>query len=243
MPTHATDRVLDWRSGHDPRSEEYRYSAVRPVTTVEPRPRIWKHGQILDQGTEGACVGFGWTAELLASPNPYQEASPGESQKFAQKLYQRARAFDRSNGNHWPDGASVTGGAKSTQDLGYIGEYRWAMTMGELRAAVITEGPVVVGIPWYDGMYDTRPSGLVKVSGRKVGGHCITLIGYHPGARLPGEDWNKRFELYKWVNSWGEEYGIDGAGAIRAEDLAYLLRQQGEACVPMRRRAIGKLEA
>jgi hypothetical protein len=144
-------------------------------------------------------------------------------------------------GWRYPDGASVLGGAKAVQALGLIGEYRWAFSMYEVMAAIVNEGPVVIGIPWLEGMYQTRPSGLVEVTGRQVGGHCITLIGYHPNMRITGEDASKRYEVFRWVNSWGTSYGKNGTGLIKVEDLARLLPNVGEACVPMQRRRIARL--
>jgi hypothetical protein len=193
-------------------------------------------GAVLDQGREGACVGFGWTGELLASPRPHVVA-PEKGNEYARDYYYRCKEVDEWEGVDY-EGTSVLAGAKVAKELGYIQEYRWALGIDDLRAAVIQKGPAVIGIPWYEGMYNTRPSGLVEVSGDMVGGHCILITGYHPSMRIPGEDWHARFEVFRWRNSWGFDYGKAGNGLIRMEDLRDLLGGMGEACIPVGRKLV-----
>lgn len=224
-----TNRTLDWRSHHDERSRNYGLT----TTGLAPVKKYWSEGAILDQGQEGACVGFGWTAELLASPYPNGSLAV-VADEFAKRLYHRAQQLDDQPGENY-EGTSVLAGAKAVKELGYINSYRWCFSIEDVRDAVIGSGPVVLGIPWYDSMYETRPSGLVEIGGRLVGGHCITLTGYNPKARLAGEGFFKRFEVFRWRNSWGKVYGVNGDGYITIEDLETLLKDQGEACVPMGR--------
>jgi hypothetical protein len=221
--------TLDWVSNHDERSRNY--SIAEKVGTVEPKKKYWTSGVVLDQGREGACVGFGWTGELLASPMPFR-TDDTQANEFALSVYRRAQQLDQWAGENY-SGTSVLAGAKVMKEKGYISGYRWAFNMDDLRSAVISEGPVVIGVPWKDGMYETRPSGLVDISGEPIGGHCLFLTGYNPRARLKGEKAN--LEVYRWRNSWGLGYGVNGNGFIKAEDLATLLKATGEACVPQGR--------
>ena len=117
------------------------------------------------------------------------------------------------------------------QKSGFIGEYRWCFGVDDVRDAVISEGPVVIGIPWFDGMYSTLSNGLVKLSGKTTGGHAILITGYHPKKRFG----NQSHEVFRWRNSWGNDYGINGSGWVKAKDLEKLLSKNGEACVPMQR--------
>ncbi len=239
------DRVLDWVSGHDPRSKNYTFFETMQTQTLKPiQPKFWTPGIVLDQGREGACVAYGWTGELLAAPYRYTEKVLGEATKFAQSLYQKCRAHDRALGWNWPEGASVLGGARTVRDMGYMGEFRWCMSMEELIAAVINEGPAVAGTKWLPSMGRPRPSGLIEIDDwdtRTNNGHCYDIIGYHPAMRIRGEAWNKRFHVAKIRNSWGPGYGINGCAYIKVEDLARLLKGQGEACVPMGRKPVTKL--
>jgi C1A family cysteine protease len=204
------------------------------VTAVEPKKKYWSPGTVLDQGSEGACVGFGWTTELISSPKPFSVTAE-RGNEYALDVYHRAQELDDWPGNNY-SGTSVIAGAKVVQERGYIPEYRWAFGVEQVRDAVIAEGPVVLGINWYDGMYDTTEGGLVEVSGKIVGGHCIVLTGYNPRAKIPGV--KGYIEGFRWKNSWGLSYGVNGLGFIRIEDLDRLLHEDGEACVPMQRQKV-----
>ena len=206
MPTH---RTFDWRSRHDPRSRNY---AIRDKLDVQVTSRFWTPGQVLDQGSEGACVGFGWSGELACEP-----VKITVSNASAFELYEEAKTLDRWPGEDY-SGSSVLAGAKALMRRGQLVEYRWAFGIEDVRDAILGHGPVVLGIPWYEGMYDA-PNGRVAVSGIKVGGHCILATGYDMG-------W------FRLRNSWGPSWGIGGDADIREHDLAYLLNDDGEACVP-----------
>jgi hypothetical protein len=61
-----------------------------------------------------------------------------------------------------------------------------------------------------------------------VGGHAILAIGYNPSSQaFDGK------ETIILQNSWGKSWGIDGIAEIVVEDLDRLLREGGEACVPL----------
>lgn len=226
----ATIRTLDWRSNHDERSRAF---GVRSITTDSPGvPIYWNPGPVLDQKAEGACVGFGWSAEASASPKRVRNVDNA----YARQVYEDARAFDRAMGYVWPEGASVLAGAKVMKKRGLIDSYYWAFGIDELRNALCL-GPVVIGINWPETAYEPRPSGMLDTSGRIVGGHCILVTGYHPKRRFAREGWFRRFECYRLRNSWGEEWGRGGDAWIKAEDLASLLADNGESCVPVGRKA------
>lgn len=210
---------LDRIPHFDERSRDY---PIKPLLAAR-RPKVdvtWKMPAMmpLDQGQEGACVGFGWSAELAIAPIMY-----GVSDSFARKLYNSARAEDRAMGNRWDEGASVLAGAKACKRLGVINEYRWAFGVEQVLDALVQRGPVVLGVEWTEGMYDTDISGLVDLSGDVVGGHCITLFGYRKS--FVGH------ECVTWINSWGAGYGIGGVGYLRVTDLEQLLGRDGEACI------------
>lgn len=203
-----------------PQNREF---AVRPLLTARaPRyNRVWSYPGILplDQGEEGACVGFGWCAELAVAPIMYRV-----NNAYARQFYSAARNEDRVMGNQWPEGASVLAGAKVAKRAGMISEYRWAFGLDDVLDTLVQRGPVVLGLNWYEGMYATDANGVVSVSGEHVGGHCITAIGYlkdHPYAG----------ECVVWLNSWGPTYGIGGVGYVPIAAMRRLLAESGEACI------------
>jgi hypothetical protein len=224
------ERKLDWKSEHDERSLEYNVEDILR-TTVKPVRKMWDEGIVLDQGSEGACVGFGWMAEFLATPEaPNPQPLRTIAQRYANNVYQTAKKVDEFPGENY-EGTSVLAGAKVMKARGFMKSYRWAFNMDAIRAAIIQEGPVVIGIPWRDGMYQTDANGVVKVTGKLVGGHCLTLTGYDPAMKIG----SRTYEVYRWRNSWGTSYGAEGSGYIKATDLAKLLKGVGEACVPIGR--------
>jgi len=225
-----TDRVLDWRPVYDKRSRSYPIRSMLPEIQ-EKTFTLWKTGEILDQGSEGACVGFGWTAEALAGPvqvnlSRIEGSAPKLPNNFARYVYREAQKIDEWPGESY-DGTSVLAGAKVLARLGILHEYRWAFSVNDIIGTVMSHGPVVLGINWYQGMY-SAPDGKLEIYGNHVGGHCIIVVGYNPNS----EKFNNK-ETVILQNSWGETWGVSGLAEMKVEDLARLVREGGEACVPV----------
>lgn len=225
----TADRSFDWVSRHDPRSRNFGIAALH--VAVEPRARHWVPGSVIDQRAEGACIGFGCALDCSSSPVRIK----GVTDEFARTLYAEARAIDRVEHHHdWPEGASVLAGAKALRSRRFIEGFRWAFSVEQLRDAIIAEGPAILGVNWYESMYETEPGGLVRVDGNKVGGHCIAVHGYSPRATVKGLRGPR--EVFRWQNSWGLGYGVGGRGVVLIEDMERLLAEDGEACIPTGRR-------
>lgn len=213
--------VLDRIPFFDPRSRQYPVRSVMQAPRRR-RKRLWTpRPDPLDQGREGACVGFAWSTELATTPRPHTVTNAS-----ALALYDEARTQDKAMGNDWPQGASVLGGAKACAADGTIRRYYWAFGVQDVVDALVVKGPVVLGINWYQAMYETDANGLVRVDGPLVGGHAITATGFWPDHPL------FRTDVVVWTNSWGEDYGVGGTGYIPVSSLAILLDKGGEACVP-----------
>lgn len=213
--------VLDRRVAFDERSNYFPVrtvignKVVRQTTLYDIPPPL-----PLDQGSEGACVGFGWCGQLLAGP-VIQRAN----NSYAMDYYQAARQIDRKEGRYWPSGASVLAGAKVARNRKLITGYRWAFGIDDVLDTLCSKGPVVLGIPWYEGMYETDVAGRVQVNGALVGGHCLVATGFIRNHPNWGGDW------VQWVNSWGRNYGVQGRGFISVSALRQLLQNDGEACI------------
>lgn len=223
----TTDPRLDCLPQFDERSREYPIRAL--VSEQKPlRSRGWMCRTWLDQGQDGACVGFSWTHELAAAPIPIDEVD----ENFARGIYHDAQMIDEWPGTDYP-GTSVLAGAKVISSRGYMSEYRWAFGVEDALRAIGYQGPVVVGIPWYDSMFEPRPSGLLEVS--PDGGddrHAILVRGVSLKARLKGEP--GPMELVRLHNSWGKDWGpLDGSCYLRVDDFGRLLESKGECCVPV----------
>lgn len=209
------DPRLDRLVQFDERSRDYPIMAT--IEETEPRTKWWRHTAKLDQGREGACVGFAWSHELNAAPVEV----PDITDAFAQRIYKRAQQIDEWPGENY-SGTSVLAGAKAVQELGHLDEYRWAFGIEDVILTLSWHGPVVLGINWYYGMYFPDANRYIRPGGNLVGGHAIMAIAYSHEAQ---EIW--------LLNSWGPDWGLDGLCRIRVADLDRLLREQGEACVPV----------
>jgi hypothetical protein len=214
----------------DDKSREYPIRAAIDAS-LSPRSYTWSCGAHLDQGAEGACVGFAMTHELVARP----KVVTGVDGKFAREsVYWEAQKADPWDGGAYPgaspfyEGTSVLAGIKRLYSLGYIKEYRWCFGLDDLIMAVGYKGPAILGIAWYEGMFNPWPCGHIHVSGAQVGGHAILCKGVSVK--------NKTFTLH---NSWGSSWGDGGDCKITWDEMDRLLHEQGEAVIPLSR-TLGK---
>lgn len=221
------DPRLDRIVHYDERSRNFPVTAVIPQT--EPRSYTWPLDITLDQGREGACVGFSIAHELRAKP----KIVPGVDTALAMRIYKRAQFLDPWPGEQY-SGTSVLAGVKAARELGHISEFRWAFGVDDLALAVSRKGPAILGIPWYRSMYRPTmvqhplmkaPAPFIQVGGEIVGGHAILCRGY-----------NRRYRAFVLHNSWGLGWGNGGRAWITYDDMATLLRPgQGEAVIPILR--------
>lgn len=215
-PLHNEERVFNRVPEFDPKSLEFPIRTL--VANKAPRSYTWSVPVALDQGREGACVGFGWAHELAARPVQV----PNITNEVARNIYLRAQVLDQWDGEAY-EGTSVIAGAKTVMELGYLKEYRWALGPGaaaaerDLALAVGYKGPAVMGTHWYEGMMRPDVDGYLRPTGNIVGGHCYLVYGY-----------SIKYGYKVW-NSWGTGH----YGWISQGDMITLLANQGEACIPV----------
>ena len=211
------ERTFDRVPRFDEKSRQYPIRTV--VGSRKPRSYTWSCGSYLDQGREGACVGFAWAHEAAARP-----AVVPVTEGVARGLYRRAQKLDVWPGEAY-EGTSVLAGAKAFVEAGYATSYRWAFGADELALAVGYAGPAVIGVNWYEGMFVPDVNGYVHPAGRVLGGHAILVRA----VSVPRRDFTLR-------NSWGRGWGRGGDCRITWDNMATLLSQQGEACIPLGRK-------
>lgn len=211
------ERILDYVPRLVEANKDHRVGLAATETAV-----WWTGGKVLDQGAEGACVGFGTTGEYGASP-----VRGSISDYLALTVYRRAKEIDEYEGIDY-SGTSVRAGMLVGREKGWWDGFKWAFNMDELKSA-LRIGPVVIGVNWYESMYEA-PKGIVRISGEIIGGHCLLLTGYSP-------NYSGRGPTFRWRNSWGMNYGINGNGYISQDNLNNLLFVAGgEAAVPVGRK-------
>ncbi len=221
----TSDPRLDRIPQYDSRNRNF--LAVRTLEAKKPRSYTWSCSIHLDQGFEGACVGFSFAHDAIARPVRLF----GIDQTYArERIYWQAQREDDWEGGSYPmadpfyEGTSVLAGAKAAQALGLFANYEWAYNVDDLILAVGYKGPAILGLNWHEGMFDPDESGFLRPTGQVAGGHAIMVNKVSLKERY--------FGLH---NSWGLDWGQGGNAKINFDDMSVLLASQGEACVPIKR--------
>lgn len=229
---------------HDPRSLDYDVTdKLYGVATERLRTRTYRVGRHLDQGREGACVGFAYTHELIATPIRVFGWQKLDDAFARDEVYHPAQHDDPWAGcflgqscpiepGPKADGTGMLPGIKVLQRMGFISEYRWAFSEPDLASAVAWVGGAIIGVPWFEGMYNTDSNGYINPTGRLMGYHAIFVHRFVAQTKTRKNDW------YEVWNSWGKDkFGKNGTAKVSRDSMAYLLDGQfsSEACIPLKR--------
>lgn len=205
---------------HDERSRAYRVPpSVAPLKSV----RHWRHAPITDQGELGSCTCEALVSAMACTPayEPIMRRYPRLvlDHHLAERLYRVATQVDAFPGAWPPDdtGSSGLAACKAAQRAGYVSGYRWGFGLDDTLQA-LQNGPVMLGVRWFEGMDNPSADGEIRPTGALRGGHEVCLTGINADARRVWLD-----------NSWGESWGVDGQAWLSWSDLADLLDQDGDA--------------
>lgn len=206
---------LGRRVHHDPRS-----LAFRAATSEVHRPVLHRvYGAVLDQGNVGSCVGNA-AAHALNSRGLHHVPSPVMKEADALAIYAAATAADPWPGT-WPPndtGTDANSAAKALRDQGRIAGWTHCFGLDHVLAA-LQLSPVMLGINWYEAMFEPDAHGFVHPDGAIAGGHETLIRG----------DSAKGYVRVR--NSWGAAWGIHGDYLLTYDDLAALLADAGDATV------------
>jgi len=223
--------VLDRLVEFDDTSRNFQIRGLlEAMPARKPISKLWRVGPTLNQGTEGACVGFSMTHRLMSEP----VMNTGLNDRTARELYKLAQKFDQWPGDNY-SGTSVLAGVKAAKSKGYVTAYHWVgagsgRVMNDIMDSLSYVGPVVFGIAWMESMFEPRPSGLLEVdTSKQAGGHAICAVQLLLGGMLNGE--TQKMDLVGFQNSWGPRWGARGMCYMKIEDLEKLMKMQGEGVV------------
>ncbi|MEH6824329.1 MAG: C1 family peptidase [Motiliproteus sp.] len=225
-------RVLNARKDTpDIRDRMYEPALVQLQPEIDNR----SGADVLDQGEEGACTGFGLAAviNLLNSRkrNLQFKASP-------RMLYEMAKKHDEWPGADY-QGSSCRGAMRGWMNMGVCGEDTWHYSVndpGELtidraeaarsctvgayyrlrpeiidyHAALNEVGAIYVSANVHSGWYEPKPKkdnelAIIKPSSNIEGGHAFAIIGYNSQGFIV-------------QNSWSPKWGSQGFAIWMYED-------------------------
>ena len=188
---------------------------------------------VLDQGTEGACTGFG-----LATVANYllrrRQVDPDQIPVSPRMFYEIARRHDEWAGHDY-SGSSARGAVKGWHRHGVCGDELWPYTpdrpgvLNEKRAQDAQRRPLgayfrvnhrdvvamhsaiaEVGILYatamvHEGWDRVGGDGIIPLDDARRGGHAFAVVAYD--------------ERGFWVqNSWGPDWGRDGFALVTYDD-------------------------
>jgi len=154
------------------------------------------------------------------------------------EIYDKAIAIDEwtdnDNDTDRQMGTSIRAGADAVMGLDRLKSYLWAFELQPAVEWVLTQGPVVLGVNWYESFFNPNPEGIItiKANDRVAGGHAILWRGA-----------DSKRALAKISNSWGDSWGISGDCYIPFRDLERLIHEDGEACAAIESRLKSTLPA
>lgn len=218
--TKVPDICLGRLQQFDDRSRNFSVEQILQHRRI--RSYTWRCHYHFDQGAHGSCVGMSIGHELAARPAEIKRLT----HKFLfEKIYWEAQKIDPWNGGSYPgaqpyyEGTSLLAGVKIAHKLGYFRNYYWAFNFNHFLSALGHRGPALIGIPWLEGMYNPDSNGVIRATGRSLGGHAIIARAI-----------NVRTGMITLRNSWGKRWGHNGDCYISFDDLEKLLGMRGEAC-------------
>ncbi len=245
--TETSDPRLDRIALFDPASKGYPVRRLLAESalptgltylTAPPRSFTWGIDIVLDQGREGACVGFSFAHEAAARPDRRFVTTSD-----ALAVYRRAQFLDPWPGEAY-SGTAVLAGAKASVEKGWLAEYRWAFTLEDIVRTLGYLGPVVFGMDWHQGDYQVNAAGFITGAGVVAGGHAILAVGvkivWKAGTPTTGRTFADVDLDQSYVtlhNSWGPRFGAHGKAKMTLRELARRMDAGGECCVPVKRGA------
>jgi len=189
-------------------------------------------GPIRDEGPEGSTIGFSLAYAMRAE----WKRKHGEDLEFSPRsIYVEAKEHDEFPGNNY-EGTTLSGGVKALQNVGAALESDWpysqkaplrpparrfriqrfdgltttAQIIDALKGGAVVPAALQVTDDFMhvgsDGHLTVRPGSPI------LGGHSVTIVG-----------WNDKTTEFKFANEWGERWGANGFGFIRASDLQRML--------------------
>jgi hypothetical protein len=191
------------------------------------RARTWRrYGPPFDQGNLGSCTGNAIAGCVNTVPF-HKTGARLLTEQDAVGLYELATRLDSIPGSYPPEdtGSSGLAACKAAKQKGLISSYAHAFGIDHALGA-LQLGPVITGVPWYEGFDQPDATGMVSIAGEIRGGHEFEVHAI----RRVGEALADT--ILEAVNSWGTSWAVYGKFRFSALTWAELLSQSGDVTVP-----------
>lgn len=213
--------VTDRRLGclFDPRPRPMMASVTTLFEAGKPRSYTWRCSKVLDQGSQGSCVGHGFAHRLISRP---VENLSVDHKYATEQIYYPAQKRDPWPGGSYPgakpfyEGTTVEAGAEVLLENRLIKGSYPANDLTEMILGIGYQGPAVIGVNWYEGMSNTDSDGFIHATGDLSGGHCVCLTGVQ-----------LKKKYFFGANSWGTGWGQKGFFKISFADMEKLIDKNG----------------
>lgn len=219
---------------HDAMSVHYRPRRAKIASAVFPR-----FTPILDQGQIGKCTceaagGILGTAPFwptVASALQTTLSEESTADEWTSALYHDETELEDPTDAFPPNdpGGSGLFVSKVLKARGLVAGYTHALGLQEALGA-LTLSPGLLGIPWYNSMFDAATDGTIKVDPTSglAGGHELLIREIDVTVDSAGDP-----SGWVWLdNSWGSSWGAAGRGKLSVSDFDYLLKESGDVTIP-----------
>jgi len=169
------------------------------------------------QGRTPHCVGFSgltfWAA--AGSASGLIEGLPNE---LGHELYYECKVEDGEPGEE--NGSNLRSLAKVLKRRGIIDAYSLTSDVDAIWDWCSDYGVVILGIPWYEGMFEKDAQGVIHPTGILRGGHAICQ--YAVKQSKDNGLWNT------WDDPWGSCWLLD-------PDMRRLMNERGDALLTVKK--------
>lgn len=214
-----TDYGLGWRRSPEDGRDWSPSLLAQMVEAGVAVPVRWQVPRVLRQ-RGNRCVGYSF-ATLVSASTATAPAVP-VTDDLGTTIYDLAKQIEGKPDPEGTEGAYLRSGAKACKQLGLISAYAMTRDYNAVEDWCSKHGPVALGIPWYEGMFQPDERGAVRPTGAYKGGHAIVFAA---NSQSPTDN--------GLVNTWGEDWGAGGWCYLANEHL-YTLMRDGEACVAVK---------
>jgi hypothetical protein len=223
IPEHSSNPFrLGRHLNQDPRNANYPF--VRRVTGPTKSQLFVVVAGSLNQKRLGSCTGNAITHCCNCNPLHRHETKLFR-EVDAKKVYSRATQLDPFDGEYPPDdtGSDGTSACNAALEFGMITRFEHPEASVDGMIEALQDGPIAIGINWYNGMFHPDSNGFVNISPSDyvAGGHAICVRGVDLAS-----------QFFTFQQSWGKTWGLKGSGRIPFPTANRLMKEDGEVVAP-----------